>query len=433
MKIILPYRFKPRPYQLASSRAFFIHKKRFSIDIFHRRAGKTKGALNFLLTCALQRVGTYFHTFPELTQARRVIWNGIDKEGKRYIDHIPRQLIKGNINNTDMRINLINGSSISLAGADRYDSLMGSNPAGIVFDEYSLQNPYAWHYLSPVITENGGWAKFIFTPRSENHGYELYKQNLDNPNWFVQKLDITETKNWDGSPIITEAMIDERRREGMPEELIQQEFFCSFTSALTGAYYSKEFAIAHEEERIVDFKIDFTKPIHTAWDIGRRDANSIWMFQYIDGNIYLINYYQDTMKSMEHYIRWLNDYARANNAHFGMHFAPHDIRVGEYSTGKQRIDHAADLGFYFKVVPKISVMDGIDAVKRLFPSLIFHQTNCMLGIQCLKQYQKGANGLPQHDFASHPGDSLRYLAVGWYDEFDNEHEFQPFTLNQWHP
>jgi hypothetical protein len=433
MRIILPFEFTPRPYQLASNRAYFIDKKLFSIEVLHRRAGKSKNALNFILGAAMQRVGNYYHTFPELTQARRAIWNGIDKEGKRYLDHIPKQLIKGNVNNTDMRINLINGSSIQLAGADRYDALMGGNPAGIVFDEYSLQNPFAWHYLSPIITENGGWAKFIYTPRGANWGYELYNRNLDNPNWFVQKLDITQTKNWDGTPIITEHQIEERRKEGMPEELIQQEFYVSFDSALAGSYFSKEISQAYVDNRIRNFDIDHTLPVYTAWDLGRRDPTSIWLFQIVKKEILMIGYYENVAQSMEHYIYWLGEFGRKNKIKFNMHFGPHDIKVTEYSTGKARIDTAASMGFYFTVVKKLPIMDGIDAVRRLFPRITFHKDNCSLGLDSLKQYHRNDKGEPVHDFASHPADALRTLAVGWYDSYGDEEKLKPFTMKQWIP
>lgn len=433
MRIILPYYFTPRPFQRASNRAFFIDNKLFSIDIWHRRAGKTINSLNFLVACGMHRIGNYYHCFPELAQARRVIWDGIDKHGKRYLDYIPKELIQGKINNTHMRIKLINGSSIQLAGADRYNALMGGNPAGIIFDEYSLMNPFAWHYLAPILTENGGWGKFIFTPRGANHAYDLYCRNLHNPKWFVQKLDITQTKNWDGSPIITEEMVNERRREGMPEELIQQEFYCSFDAALAGSYYSSEISLAYKENRIKNFEIDTTLPVYTAWDLGRRDPTSIWLFQIAGSEIRFIAYYENIMQSMDYYLDWLATFAKEKKIRYKMHFGPHDIKVKEYTTGKARIDYAADRGFHFTVVKKLPIMDGINSVKKLFPKMIFHKENCELGLSSIKQYHRNEYGEPVHDFASHPADSLRTFAVGWYDTYKNETGQKPFDLAKYMP
>jgi phage terminase large subunit len=433
MQIILPHQFTPRPYQVASNRAYFIHGKRFSIEVLHRRAGKSKNALNFILAAAMQRVGSYYHTFPELTQARRAIWNGIDKDGKRYLDHIPNQLIAGHPNNSDMRINLINGSSIQLAGADRYDALMGSNPAGIIFDEYSIQNPFAWHYLSPIITENGGWAKFIFTPRGLSHGWELYERNLNNPDWFVQKLDITQTRDNDGKPIITEDQIEARRREGMPEELIRQEFYVDFDVALAGAIFSKEIDSAQKDGRIKNFPIDSDLPVYTAWDIGRRDPTSIWLFQAYPDYIRMIAYYENTNQGMEHYLEWLRSFAEKRKLRFRNHYhiAPHDIKVHEWTNGQARIEAAAQKGWYFRVAPKLGIQDGINAVRMIFPRLMFHADNCRMGLNALKQYCSDNSGKPIHNFASHPADALRTMACGWHDSFKNEQPQVPYTMPKW--
>lgn len=433
MRIILPHEFKPRPYQSEANRAYFVDHIQFMLEVWHRRAGKTKNALNFLLGAAFQRVGNYFHTFPELAQARRAVWNNIDKEGRRYIDHVPRQLMDGKANSTDMRINLINGSMIQLAGADRYDALMGGNPAGIIFDEYSIQNPYAWHYLSPILTENNGWGKFIYTPRGKNHGWQLYKTNIDNPKWFVQKLDITQTKNWDGTPVVTMEMIEDRRRSGMPEELIQQEFFCSFEAALANAFYSAEIDKVMKQNRVRNFPYFAGAPVHTAWDIGRRDPTAIWFFQVVGDWIYVINYYENVKKGMPHYIDIVKKFMDDNYLRNGVNFAPHDINVHEWSNGRSRIDEAAKLGFFFKAVPKLLVMDGINSVRSLFPRMIFHADNCGMALDILKQYEKDENGDPVHNFASHCADAMRTWGVGWDDAYKTQILTGNFTMEKWMP
>lgn len=433
MRIKLPYEFNPRPYQLESNRAYFIDHKRYSVEVLHRRAGKSKNGINFIVAAAMQRVGNYFHTFPELTQARRAIWNNIDKEGKRYLDHIPRSLMSKDANNSDMRVELINGSIIQLAGADRYDALMGGNPAGIIFDEYSLQNPFAWHYLSPILTENGGWAKFIYTPRGYNHGYDLYMRNLNNPDWFVQKLDITQTKNWDGTPIITQEMIDERRRSGMPEELIQQEFYCSFDVALANAFYAAEIDAMVKGGRLRNFHFFNGAPVHTAWDLGRRDPTSIWFFQVIRDEIYVLDYYENVKKGMDFYIGYVRDFLTKHKLKNGVNFAPHDIKVHEWSNGRSRIDQAAAMGFYFKAVPNIGVMDGINCTRAIFPQLIFHEDNCRMGLNSLKQYVRNDDGEPVHNFASHPADALRTWGVGWHDSYASQTLMGTITMDKWMP
>jgi len=308
---------------------------------------------------------------------------------------------------------------------------MGSNPVGIVFDEYSLQSPFAWHYLSPILTENGGWAHFVYTPRGANHGQKLFLRNIDNPDWFVQKLDITQTFKEDGSPIVTMEQVEARRRDGTPEELIQQEYFCSFESALAGSYYSNEIVAAYNEGRIRDFELNTNFPVYTAWDLARtRDANSIWIFQVINHQIFLYDYIEGHMNTMQYYIEYLGKFARKHGVVYDRHFAPHDIRVTDYTSEKSRIEVAASMGFYFDVAKKLSIMDGIDAVKTLFPRMVIHKTNCEMGLDCIKQYRRNEWGKPIHDFASHPADALRTLAVGWYYTYLNEKDYKPFIATK---
>ena len=121
-----------------------------------------------------------------------------------------------------MLIETLNGSMWQMAGSDNYDSLVGSNPVGVVFSEWSLANPDAWEYIRPILVENDGWALFIYTPRGRNHGHATYLRALEADSWFCEKLTVEDTG------LITPAQIEEERRAGMSDGKIGQEFYCSF-------------------------------------------------------------------------------------------------------------------------------------------------------------------------------------------------------------
>jgi hypothetical protein len=194
--------------------------------IWHRRAGKDKTVLNLTIKKAFERVGTYFHCFPAYNQGRKVLWDGRGADGTKFLDHFPPEIIAKK-NSTEMKIELVNGSVWQIIGADNYDSVVGANPVGIVFSEYAISDryPQAWDYFRPMLTENGGWAIFIYTPRGRNHGFERYTQALGNQDWFTQVLTVDDTK------AITQADIDRDRRDGMSEDMIQQEYYCSFLAS----------------------------------------------------------------------------------------------------------------------------------------------------------------------------------------------------------
>jgi hypothetical protein len=219
--ITLPHNFKPRKYQLPFLKAFDSGIKRF-ILVWHRRSGKDKTVFSHVPKKMFERVGTYFYFLPTYTQAKKVIWTGADKDGFRFLDHIPKDIIKGEPNETEMRIELVNGSILQMVGADNIDRIVGTNPVGVIFSEYSLMKPKVWEYIRPILAENGGWAIFVFTPRGMNHAWTLMQMALqDTLNWFVQVLGVNDTK------AIPELVLEQEQKE-MPQDLFEQEYHCKF-------------------------------------------------------------------------------------------------------------------------------------------------------------------------------------------------------------
>ena len=178
-EITLPHNWFPRPHQLPFFKAMDSGKKRGCL-VWHRRAGKDSASLNFAAKKAFERVGNYWHCLPKIAQARKAIWNGVDGQGRRIIDQAFPKEIRAKTSEQEMMITFLNGSTWQLVGSDNYDAMVGSNPIGIVFSEYSIADPNAWSYFRPMLAENGGWAVFIYTPRGKNHGYQLYNMAKKN-------------------------------------------------------------------------------------------------------------------------------------------------------------------------------------------------------------------------------------------------------------
>ena len=194
------------------------------LAIWPRRNGKDLVAINIIVAKALQRVGLYLYIAPYATQVRTIIWDGVDGSGKRFLDYIPPELVARKLDN-QMKIWLKNGSIIQLVGSDNPDAIVGSNPLGICYTEFSLHKDAIWGYMRPILSENGGWAMFNGTPRGLNHFYALYEMARQNPAWFCEKL----TRDDTGYPSLDS--IEAERQAGMPESLIQQEYYTSFTAS----------------------------------------------------------------------------------------------------------------------------------------------------------------------------------------------------------
>lgn len=407
MQITIPHNWSPRPYQLPLLRALDGGKKR-AVAVWHRRAGKDQASINHTARMALQTKGVYWHMLPTAAQARKAVWDGIDKDGRRIIDQAFPPEIRVATRSNDMQIELVNGSIWQIVGSDNYDRLVGANPRGVVFSEYSLADPKAWNYIRPILAENGGWAIFIYTPRGKNHGYDLWKMAQGDADWFCQTLTIRDTG------VIADEYITKERSSGMSEAMIQQEYYCSFEAALEGAYYGALMDEALAQKRICSVPYDSAASVDTAWDLGVGDSTVIWFFQQVGKEIHVIDYYEASGEGFAHYAKILN----AKPYAYGEHWAPHDIEVRELGTGRSRRETAQGHGINFRVVPKLSIEDGIQAARTLIPRCWFDAGKCDYGIEALKSYRKSYNdkmqswsSTPVHDWSSHAADGFRYLSI----------------------
>jgi len=404
--------FTPRDYQLPFFRAMDSGKRR-AVLVWHRRCGKDLACWNYLIReAACERVGTYCYFFPTSRLGKRILWDGANKEGRRFLDYIPKELIKGQPNSVEMKIELFNGSVIQVIGTDQITNV-GINPVGCVFSEFSLQDPHSWEYVRPILRENEGWAVFNFTPRGRNHAYDLYNMADSNDDWFCERLSIDKTN------VLSEEDMESERREGMSENLIQQEYYCNFTQGIEGAFYAKLFNQAENEGRVENVPYDPYCLVDTYWDLGVSDSTAIIFAQNVGQEIHIIDTYSSDGEGLDHYARVLDQKAAEGKWRYGRHCAPHDIQVRELGHGaKTRLQSAKDLGIEFEVVPNLPLHEGIEMTRALWHRLWIDRTKNKFFLKCVENYHKRYNerlnvfsDRPEHDFSSHFCDALRYLSI----------------------
>ena len=425
MEITIPYKFEPRGYQLPILKYIDWWWLR-AVQLWHRRTGKDKTDFaGIIIKKAIEKVGVYYHIFPTYAQGKKVIWDGIDKAGMKVLDHIPKQLIKRK-DWSDLLIELINGSIIQIVWTDgrNIDRLVGTNPAGVVFSEYSLQNPRAWDLVRPILAENWWRAVFNFTPRWENHAYDLYNMAKDNPKRFCQSLTVEQTFDSNNNRLITDEMIQEERDSWMDEDLIQQEYFVSFQAFGQWAYYANQIKKAQEENRITIMPYEPSLTVDTFWDLWVNDTNAIWFVQRLGKEIRIIDFLENTGEWLTYYLGEL----KTKPYNYWFHYFPHDIRVREYTNGKSREDTLRELWVTnYKIVDKLWVEEWIDAVRRLFQYCVFDREKCKQGILALKDYHKEYDEMrktfkahPEHNWASNAADAFRYMSVVYLKEITQQ-------------
>lgn len=397
-RIVIPY--APRKAFAGYHRS----TKRNALTVAHRRAGKTVARLNKIVRAAITGPadGRYGYLCPTYTQAKDIAWN--------YLKHYTAPLLEhgGGKNESELSITLPNGAIIRLYGAESYDRMRGLYFDGVALDEAQDIPPAALtQVILPALADRGGWLDAAGTPKGRaGLLYQLRQMALADPdNWFLQELKASQTGILPGAEL-------DRLRQMMPANEYEQEMECSFDAALTGAYYAKELSAA--ADRITSVPWEPALPVNTAWDLGMSDSTSIVFWQQTrGGEIRIIDYYEASGHGLDHYVKALRDKPYT----YGKHFVPHDIQVRELGTGKSRLEVAQSLGIRFDLAPKLSVEDGIGAVRMMLPKCWFDARKTESLIEALRLYQEKRDVKrdislgPLHDWTSHAADCMRYMAV----------------------
>lgn len=371
---------------------------------------------------ALERVGNYFYIFPEYGQGKKALWDNIDNNGFRTINHAPKDLVVS-MNKSNMIVELINGSTIQIVGTSNIDRVVGSNPAGVVFSEYSLIDPMVWGYIWPILLENKGFAWFNCTPRGANHAKTLLDNSKTNPEWFTEHLNAKQCG------VFTNEELDKIREEYFElygdYNLFDQEFMTSFDAPVMGAYFATHIKRAEDEDRITSVPYDAAVGVTTVWDLGMDDSTTIWFYQMVGKEIHLIDYVEHNNEGIAYYTNIVN----SKGYSYLKHYWPHDGAARELGTGKSRQEVAREHGLNVDIIPMQAVEDGIDAARNIISRCWFDKEKCFKGIEALRNYSKDFDdknkvyrNTPKHDWASHGADAFRYLALSFKDHTNNRPE-----------
>jgi phage terminase large subunit len=201
---------------------------RFRVAVSGRRFGKTHIAMRELAKAAVQPRQMVWYVAPSYRLARQVLW-----------DKLKLRMLELNwvrkINETDMRIDLRNGSTIALRGADNPDSLRGVGLNFLVLDEVADIDEKAWtEVLRPTLADKQGRALFLGTPKGKSNWlFDLYQrgQDVTEPTWASWQYTTV-----DGGVVSPEEIEAARNDLGLRE--FRQEFLASFEQWAGTIYYN---------------------------------------------------------------------------------------------------------------------------------------------------------------------------------------------------
>jgi len=268
----------------------------------------------------------------------------------------------------------------------------------------------SWDVLIPTIRKNGSEIWITFNPELDTDATYTRFVKHQPPDAFVKKV------NWDRNPFFPDVLRKEMEhlKQTDPDAwLTVWEGNCRHT--LDGAIYAKEIREATEQGRITKVPYDRTKPVSTFWDLGWSDMTSIWFAQIVGFEFRIIDFVQDRQKTVADFLEIL----QAKGYVYDTDWLPHDGDSEQLAAGGRSIkSQMMAAGRKVRIVPNIKVVDGINALRTVFPNCWFDEDRTADGLQALRRYCYDVDAetgqysrRPRHDEYSHAADALRMMAV----------------------
>lgn len=276
-------------------------------------------------------------------------------------------------------------------------------------EEAQTVSRQSWNVLIPTIRKEDSEIWVSFNPELEQD--ETYQRFIVNP-----PSDCVVTKiNWSDNPWFPETLRLEkdslRERDPIAYQTVW-EGVCRQT--IDGAIFAQEITQADAEGRIGRVPYDPVKPVHAVWDLGWSDQTAIWFVQFIGMETRLIRYVEDSQKTISHYLSLLQTFGYV----YDTLWLPHDAENKTLAAGGRSIEEIVrSAGFKTRILPKVPIVDSINAARTIFPACWFDRENAADGLDCLRHYRYevsdtgGFAKTPLHDHYSHGADAFRYIAL----------------------
>ena len=382
---------------------------RWACVVAHRRAGKTVAMCADLVVSALECKHpkpqvAYLAPFRE--QAKKVAW--------QYLKDLTKPLWAKPPNESELKITIHNNrpgdhSTIYCGGSDNPDSLRGLYLDAVVLDEVGQMRPSTWYsVVRPALSDRQGSAIWAGTPAGKNFFWQLREEARLNAGTHIL-LELPASK----TGILPEEELRDARAQ-MTEETYAIEYEVSFDAAVPGAYYAKQIGELYEREQVGQFAIDPDFAVDLVADLGFTDSCSWWGWQTTPGGYRIVDFYEADGQAIGHYIDWV----KARPYKVGQVWLPHDAKAKSLQTGKSIIEQFLSAGITPRIVPELSLQDGIEAARIVLPKCFFDEKATYDGLEHLRGYMREWDertqtyrNRPKHDQHSHASDAFRYLAL----------------------
>jgi phage terminase large subunit len=312
-----------------------------------------------------------------------------------------------------------NGTSFSFEGIkNNVNKIKSYEGIDICWVEEAIRvSRYSWGILIPTIRKEGSEIWITFNPELEtDYTYVRFVKEADPSLMTVVKM------TWKDNPFFPEVLRDEMERDkrfDYDHYLNIWEGHC--LQVLEGAVYAKELRKAQEEGRICSVPWEREWPVDVFFDLGRADATTMWFGQRVAMQYRVLDYYAATGEGdISHYLGEMQHRGYV----YGTIWLPPDAKAKRLGTKRTIEEQVRQAGYRVRIVPRLSLTDGINAARLIFPQCWFDEVKCEEGLQALRHYRYRVidgnySNEPVHDWASDGADAFRYLAVCLHEHSDS--------------
>jgi phage terminase large subunit len=277
-------------------------------------------------------------------------------------------------------------------------------------EEGSTVSRLSWNVLIPTIRKEGSEIWVSFNPELETD--ETYQRFVVKPPDDCIQIKV----NWSDNPWFPETLrLEKDSLKQRDEESYNQVWEGLCRQTVDGAIFAKEMQQAEKDGRICRVPFDATKPVHAVFDLGWSDSTAIWFLQFVGMETRLIRYIEDSQKTISYYLATMQTYGY----HYDKVWLPHDAENKTLAASGRSIDDIVRAaGYKTEILPRVPVVDSINAARTIFPNCYFDREHAADGLACLRHYRYEVDPdtgqfsrNPLHDHYSHGADAFRYIGL----------------------
>lgn len=402
-----------------------VRTARQAVLVWARRGAKTYTVfVEHIIPRMVEEPMNVVIVYPTAKQGFKNFWTNIENDGFKTLDHIPKELISAQSNSeNDMRITLVNGSTLFVLGATNAEALRGANAKIYFFDEFVDIPSGALGVVRPITNLNGGQIIITSTPKQDGISggtfkrlYEAAKKRKDQYTSFIP-----------GNRFMTKEQMEVLRQDYIDEYgndfLYRQEVLLDWGQSSQTSYYGNIISKMQADGRIGDNPHDARYPVYTSWDLGGgHGTTAILFWQYYDKKLHVIDQHETNDIGDESIAKFV----LGKPYNYGWHFWPHDGARADSDIvsriAKIRGHGLINTSLLVRKNKEAGINRTIGLLKKATTTI--HQPTCRSAVEKWNLYQRKYNEFtgdyegPEHKTESHIADALRYCAEAIDQSFD---------------